>query len=321
MNDLRVVVTDWTFPNLDTERSVLADLGVDFEAYQALEENELIEAVAGADALLVQFAPITANVMAALEGCRVLVRYGVGVDNVDLEAAARHGVPVAYVPDYCMEEVADHTTALMLAMLRRLPAYDGSVRSHRWDAASVGGAMTPLSEATVGLIGLGRIGSEVRERLRPFGCRVVVHDPFLVAHQAEALGVELVALESLLADADAISLHAPLTPASQHLLGADSLALVKPTAVIVNTSRGPLIDTEALAAALRDGRLGGAALDVFEEEPLPADSPLRDCPNLLLTPHAAWYSSRSMGRLQQLAAEEVRRALLGEPLRCPVKTG
>ena len=181
--------------------------------------------------------------------------------------------------------------------------------------------MTPLSEATVGLIGLGRIGSEVRERLRPFGCRVVVHDPFLVAHQAEALGVELVALESLLADADAISLHAPLTPASQHLLGADSLALVKPTAVIVNTSRGPLIDTEALAAALRDGRLGGAALDVFEEEPLPADSPLRDCPNLLLTPHAAWYSSRSMGRLQRLAAEEVRRALLGEPLRCPVKTG
>ena len=166
----------------------------------------------------------------------------------------------------------------MLAMLRRLPAYDGSVRSHQWDAAGVGGAMTPLSEATVGLIGLGRIGSEVRERLRPFGCRVVVHDPFLVAHQAEALGVELVALESLLADADAISLHAPLTPASQHLLGADSLALVKPTAVIVNTSRGPLIDTEALAAALRDGRLGGAALDVFEEEPLPADSPLRDCP-------------------------------------------
>ncbi len=321
MNDLRVVVTDWTFPNLDTERSILADLGVDFEAYQARGENELIEAVAGADALLVQFAPITANVMAALEGCRVLVRYGVGVDNVDLEAAAHRGVPVAYVPDYCMEEVTDHTTALMLAMLRRLPAYDGSVRSHQWDAAGVGGAMTPLSEATVGLIGLGRIGSEVRERLRPFGCRVVVHDPFLVAHQAEALGVELVALESLLADADAISLHAPLTPASQHLLGADSLALVKPTAVIVNTSRGPLIDTEALAAALRDGRLGGAALDVFEEEPLPADSPLRDCPNLLLTPHAAWYSSRSMGRLQRLAAEEVRRALLGEPLRCPVKTG
>ncbi len=321
MNDLRVVVTDWTFPNLDTERSILADLGVDFEAYQARGENELIEAVAGADALLVQFAPITANVMAALEGCRVLVRYGVGVDNVDLEEAARHGVPVAYVPDYCMEEVADHTTALMLAMLRRLPTYDGSVRSHQWDAAGVGGAMTPLSEATVGLIGLGRIGSEVRERLRPFGCRVVVHDPFLVAHQAEVLGVELVALESLLADADAISLHAPLTPASQHLLGADSLALVKPTAVIVNTSRGPLIDTEALAAALRDGRLGGAALDVFEEEPLPADSPLRDCPNLLLTPHAAWYSSRSMDRLQRLAAEEVRRALLGEPLRCPVKTG
>ena len=110
MNDLRVVVTDWTFPNLDTERSILADLGVDFEAYQARGENELIEAVAGADALLVQFAPITANVMAALEGCRVLVRYGVGVDNVDLEAAAHRGVPVAYVPDYCMEEVTDHTT-------------------------------------------------------------------------------------------------------------------------------------------------------------------------------------------------------------------
>ena len=317
----RVVVTDWNFPNLDLEREVLADLAVRFESYQCRDEDELIEAAAGADALLVQFAPITDRVIAALPGCRVIVRYGVGVDNIDLEAAARYGVPVAYVPDYCLEEVADHTTALMLSLLRRLPAFDSSVRDNVWNAAGVGGALLALGEVTVGLIGLGRIGSAVVERLRPFGCRLLVHDPFIDPRQAQQLGVELVDLASLFASADAISLHMPLSAASYHLIDAASLAQLKPSAVIVNTARGGLIDAEALATALQEGRIGGAALDVFEQEPLPDDSPLRSCPNLLLTPHAAWYSARSMGRLQQLAAEEVGRALRGEPLRCPVKLG
>lgn len=317
----RVVVTDWNFPNLDRERAVLKGLSVRFEAHQALEESELLELLPGADAALVQFAPITERVLEALRGCRVVVRYGVGVDNIDIDAAARLGIPIAYVPDYCIDEVADHTTTLLLALLRRLPSYDRSIREQVWEPAGVGGALKPLDEVTVGLIGLGRIGSRVLGRLRTFGCRPIVHDPYLTPDWAAEHKIELVELERLLASADAISLHLPLSEATHHLIDAAKIERMKPTAVLVNTARGALIDTDALAQALNNGLVGGAALDVFEQEPLPADSPLRKAPNLLMTPHAAWYSSRSIGRLQQLAAEEVRRALLGEPLRCPFRPG
>lgn len=317
MNNLTVPVTDYTFPTLEPEQTVLAEVGAVVKGYQCKTEAEVLEAVRGAQVVLTQFAPVTRRVLASLAEGATVIRYGVGVDTIDLEAAAELGVKVAYVPDYCIEEVADHTVAMMLTLLRRLPALDKGVRAGRWDGIQIARPLLPLGQTTVGLVGLGRIGRAVVDRLRAFGCRFLVFDPYLTAEEASGLGVTLSELEEVLQAADALSLHIPLTQKTRHFIGEERLALLKPSAVLVNTARGGLVDTRALARALAEGRLYGAALDVFEEEPLPATSPLREVDGLLLSPHLAWYSESAIARLQRLAAEEARRAVLGEPLRCP----
>ena len=317
MNDLIVPVTDYTFPTLEPEQTVLAEVGSIVQGYQCKTEAEVLEAVEGAQVVLTQFAPVTRRVLASLAQGATMVRYGVGVDNIDLHAAAELGVNVAYVPDYCTDEVADHTVAMMLTLLRRLPALDKGVRAGRWDGIQLARPLLPLDQVTVGLVGLGRIGRAVVERLRAFGCRFLVFDPYLTAEEASGLGVTLSELEQVFQEADALSLHVPLTKKTQHFVSKKRLVLMKPSAVLVNTARGGLVDTRALAQVLAEGRLSGAALDVFEEEPLQADSPLREVDGLLLSPHLAWYSESALARLQRLAAEEARRAVLGEPLRCP----
>lgn len=320
MTPLTIPITDYTFPSLDPERAVLEPLGVTLAPHQCRTEEEAAAALAGAHVALVQFAPVRRLALAALAPGATVVRYGVGVDNIDLAAARELGVRVAYVPDYCVDEVADHTAAMLLALLRKLPALERELRGGGWAGIAAARPMPPLGRATVGFLGLGRIGRAVRERLRPFGCRALVHDPALDAGGAERLGVELADLDRVLAEADAITLHLPLHAATRHLINAERLARMRPGAVLVNTARGGLIDPAALCAALAGGRLGGAALDVFEVEPLPADSPLRDAPNLLLTPHMSWYSDDAIVRLQRLAAEEAARAIRGEPLRCEVRS-
>jgi D-3-phosphoglycerate dehydrogenase / 2-oxoglutarate reductase len=313
-----IPVTDYTFPNLDAERAILAAAGAQIAPHQCRDEAQVIDAIRGARVVLAQFAPITRAALASLAPGATVVRYGVGVDNIDLVAAADLGVQVAYVPDYCMDEVADHTVALLLALLRRLAPLEAELRAGGWAGIRAAGSLPPLNQIMVGFVGLGRIGRAVLARLRPFGCRFAVHDPALTADAAEALGVGLATLDELLAGADAISLHLPLTPATRHLINAERLARMRPGAVIVNTARGGLIDATALAEALRAGRLAGAALDVFEQEPLPVESPLRGAPRLTMTPHMSWYSDTAIGRLQRLAAEEAARAIRGEPLRCPI---
>jgi D-3-phosphoglycerate dehydrogenase len=200
-----------------------------------------------------------------------VVRYGVGVDNIDLVAARALGVQVANVPDYCLDEVADHTVAMMLSMLRKLPPLERELRGGGWQGIAVSRPILPMKRTTIGFIGLGRIGQAVLERLRPFGCRFVASDPMLTPEKAVQLGVEIRSLEALLTEADAISLHSPLIPSTQHLINAERLATMKSSAVIVNSARGGLIDTQALCEALRANKLGGAALDVFETEPLELD--------------------------------------------------
>jgi len=222
------------------------------------------------------------------------------------------------VPDYCADEVADHTAAAALALLRKLPALDASVRRGEWAAVKVCKPLKPFSETVFGFFGMGQIGRAVLARLRGFGFDFIAADPGLDAGQAATLGLRLVEGEALLRQADIISLHAPATAQTTGYFNATRLALMQPHAVIVNSARGQLIVEDDLAAALRAGVIGGAALDVFGAEPLGAGSPLRDAPGLLLTPHAAWYSEAAIGRLQGLVAQDIARALAGEGPRRPV---
>lgn len=314
---MKITVTDATFPSLTHERAVAEEFGVAFVEAKCASADDVITAADGTDVLIVQFAQVTADAIARLAPGSLIVRYGIGLDNIDLAAAKAHGVKVAYVPDYATGEVADHTTALILTMLRCVVPLDQSVRDGKWDAVGVAGALRAFPETTVGFVGFGRIGQEVLARLKPFGFKAIIADPFADPEMLARLGVEAVDLDTLFDRADVITLHCPLTPETRHVVNAARLARKPERAALVNTARGGLIDPDALADALGAGQLRAAALDVFEIEPLPHDSVLRNCPNLTLTPHAAWYSTSAIERLQSLAADEVRRHLTGQPMRRP----
>ena len=307
----RVVVTDYTFPTLTQEQ---AAAGADFAAHQCRTAQDVAAAVAGAQVAVVQFAPFGPAAAAAMQQGGTVIRYGVGYNNIDLAACAAHGLRVGYVPDYCADEVAEHTAAMALAMLRKLPMMDASVRRGEWAAVKVAKPMKPFGQTRFGFFGLGQIGRAVLTRLRGFGFHFMAHDPGVTAMD----GVEMVSAEDLLARADIISLHAPATSVTTEYFNAARLATMQPHAMIVNSARGQLIVEADLADALTRGVISGAALDVFHVEPLPADNPLRQAPNLLLMPHAAWYSEVAIHRLQELVAEDIARALRGEGPRKPV---
>lgn len=314
----RVVVTDATFPSLHQEEAAAKAAGAAFAAHQAKSAAEVAEAVSGADVALVQFAPFTAEAAGKMAKGGTVIRYGVGYDNIDVAAARAAGLKIGYVPDYCAEEVATHTAAAILALLRKLMPLDRSVREGKWTAVASARPIRPAHQTVVGFFGLGQIGRAVLDRLRAFGFSFIAADPTLDGEAAERLGVEAVSAEALLERADIVSLHAPATAATTGFFNAARLATMQPHAMIVNSARGQLIVEEDLAAALQAGVIGGAALDVFVNEPLPADSPLRGAPNLVLTPHAAWYSEAAIDRLQGLVAEDVTRALDGQAPRRPV---
>jgi len=309
-----VVVTDATFPDLAAEEAAARAQGASLVRRACKTPQEVAEAVRGARVAVVQFAPLSREAIAGLAPGATAIRYGVGYDNFDLAALRDHGVRGAYVPDYCTDEVADHTAAMLLGLMRKLSALDGSVRAGEWATQTVAPPLKPFREATVGFLGFGRIAQEVRARLAPFGFSFIATDP----NQSPQEGVRLVDLPTLLAQSDALSLHAPSTPETLRIIGREALAAMRPTAVIANSARGDLIDEGALAEALGAGRLAGAALDVFAAEPLPMDSPLRSAPNLMLSPHSAWYSDAAVRRLQGLVADEIGRALRGEPPRRPI---
>ena len=314
----RVVVTDYTFPDLAAERAAAEQQGAEFIACQCKSPQEVERAVQGADVALVQFAPLTRQAIAGMAEGAGIIRYGIGYDNIDLAPAFERGFAVGYMPDYCTEEVADHTACLVLASLRKLPQLDASVRAGDWNAVAVAKPIKPSGETTIGFLGMGRIGSLVLARLQPFGFRFLVSDPQVNAEHAAQMGATKVDRETLFRQADVLSLHAPATAETTHAINAQTLRTMKPNAMIINTARGQLIDEAALAEALVSGMIGGAALDVFEAEPLPPHSPLRASPNLILTPHAAWYSDRSIVRLQELAAIDIEQLLSGHAPRRPV---
>lgn len=306
------MITDSDLPGHEIERAELEPLGADVRLLGVQDEHRLVDLCRDADALLVQHARVGRAVIEAMHRCKAIVRYGIGFDTIDLEAARMAGIPVCNVPEYCLDEVADHTFALLLALTRDIPALDRVVRAGGWSVS--GRSITALAGKTMAVIGCGRIGRKVIARALPFGLRVLGVDPYLPADEISALGAEPYEFEAALEEADVVSLHVPLNAETRHLIDRQAIRLMRRHAVLINASRGGLVDTLALASAITTGRLGGAGLDVFEHEPLEPEHPLLRCDRVLLSPHAAYFSPRALTELRRRAAQEVARALRGEPV-------
>lgn len=307
-----VTVTDHVFADLETERALLRGAGHELR-YQgdARTPEEVSAAVAGSDAVLNCYAPMPAEVIEGLDGCRIIARYGIGLDTVDLAAASARGILVTNVPDYCIDEVSDHALALMLSLARGVARLDRHVRSGAWDPKEAR-PLHRLRGRTLGLVGFGRIARRFAEKASALGLRVIASDPYLSADAIRGGGAEPRTFEELLAEADIVSLHAPLTAETRHVIDAAAVGRMKPGAILINTSRGPLVDAEAVLGGLEAGRLAGAGFDVLEFEPPEVDAPLLRRPNVVVTPHAAFYSEESMAELQRKAAEQVTIALAGD---------
>ena len=309
---LKVVVTDQVFPSVDIEREILAGIGADLVVADGTSQG-VADVAADADGILNTYFPVDAELLARLPRVRVVARYGIGVDNVDVAAAAKAGVTVTNVPDYSVEEVAAHALAMILALCRRLPSADALVRSGAWGIQSLR-PIRRLSAMTFGLVGYGRIARRLAASIDALGGSLLVHDPFL---RPAPDGPHLVSLEDLITGSDVISVHAPLTADTRALFDARRFAQMRTGAIFVNTSRGPLVVLADLLDALRSGHLGGAGLDVFENEP-PASGLIDDVPNLLVSPHMAYYSEESLRESQRKAATQVLKALTGQPVDYPV---
>jgi D-3-phosphoglycerate dehydrogenase / 2-oxoglutarate reductase len=309
----RVVVAGAGFPSVEIERTILGEIGAEVVDACGLTESETRALCRAADAIMTDYFRCNADVIAELERCRVICQYGVGLDQIDVDAATAAGILVTHTPEYCVDELADHTLALILAVARNVVRYDRSVRSGAWDY-SLAPPLHRLRGRTLGLVGFGRVGQAVASRAAPLGMRVLAADAYLPDDVIQKHGAEPAPLDQLLDEADVVSLHAPLTKETSGLFGAAELAALKPGAILVNTARGGLVDEAALAEALESGRLGGAGLDVLTEEPPAADCPLLACENVVLTPHAGFLSEESLVAVQTQAAEEVRRALTAERL-------
>lgn len=308
----KVVVTDYTFANLDVESAALAPLGCELVGAQCKTAAEAAAVVRGADCVITQFAPINGEVIAAMSRARAIVRYGIGVDNVDLEAARERGIPVCNVPDFCIDEVADHTLAFILAATRHVVANCTGVRQGRWKLAVPLDRMRSLSELTVGIVGFGRIGRAVAARLAAFKCRMLVYDAVPDAAAIAAAGAVQCSLDELLAQSDVVTLHCPATPQTRRMIDAAAIAKMKSGVVLVNLARGALVDSAALVAGLQSEHIGAAALDVFDPEPVPPDSPLLSMENVILAAHIASASPRAVKRLRETVADIAARCVRGE---------
>jgi D-3-phosphoglycerate dehydrogenase len=307
-----IAITDWTFPDLAVEESILKPLGHQIVARRCQTEAELIALSSEADVVLTQFARVNANVIAALTKARALVRYGIGVDNIDLDAASARGIPVCNVPDYCIHEVADHTIALLLSLTRQVMTHASDVRSGQWRLAAPLSDMKALEPLTIGVVGFGRIGREVVARLRPFRCRVLVFDPVVAADAIAAGGAQAAPLAQILSSADVLTLHCPSSPQTRKMISAATFAQMKRGALFINVARGDLVDAMALVQALESGQVAGAALDVCDPEPVPAGHALLKFANVILTPHIASASPSAVQKLRQTVAHLAAVALRGQ---------
>ena len=305
----KVVLTDYVWESLDLEREILGELA-NLVPLQVTDPEAFFPEAADCDALLNTYGgPIAAEVMARMPRCRIIARYGIGVDTIDLDAATEAGIIVTNNPTYCIEEVAEHTLAMLLSAARKITFYDRQVRGGGW-AVPPGKPMYRVAGSTVGLIGFGNIARRVAAAAAALEMRVLYSDPFVEPGQFDVPGKKA-ELAEVLEQADYVCVHAPLTPQTRGMFGAEAFARMKSSAVLINCSRGPIVDTAALIDALDAGQIAGCALDTTDPEPLPEDHTLRTRENVIINPHAAWYSEQAMEGLQRGAPNEVRRVLEG----------
>jgi D-3-phosphoglycerate dehydrogenase len=325
MKTTKIVVTDYIEPDLEWERAQLAGSPVTFEAFQlkSATREDLLARIGDAEVLIVNMAKMDRDVIRNLRSCKLIIRHGVGYDNVDVPAATEHGIRVCYVPDYCREEVAEQAMMLLLLCRRRFTrqqeSLEVSVRKGQWDFSSVG-AIRRFSGTKAGIVGCGRIGSLVVGMLRGFGIEVMVHDPYLSERRQAEIGIRCIGLEEVLREADMVTVHPALTHETKYMIGERELRMMKPTAILVNTARGGIVNAEALARACKEGWIAGAGIDVFEKEPPENGFVLRGISNIILTPHLAWYSEDAGLSIREKIMEDIRRFLEGHPPRFPINS-
>lgn len=312
-----VVITDYYYESIHQERAVMQQLGAELRDYHCKTEDEVIAVAADCDALICQFAPITRRVIESLTRCKVIVRYAIGVDNIDLKAAEERGIYVCNVPDYGIDEVSNMAIALLMDCAKKLTYLTSQVKAGNCSYTVVK-PLYRMEGKTLGLVGFGRIPQAVARKMAGFGLQILTYDPMVNEEAAKRLGVTPVSMEELLRRSDYISVHCPLLPATRHSFDKEAFRKMKPTAIFINTARGAIVKEDDLVWALGNGIISMAGIDVTETEPIPVDHPLLKLPNALVTPHAAWYSEEAVESLQLKAAQEAARVLRGEAPLNPV---
>jgi D-3-phosphoglycerate dehydrogenase len=304
----KIIITDCDHPSVEIEKKILSEINPELTLETCKTEEDVIAVASDADGIINQYAPFTRKVIKSLNRCKIIARYGVGVDNIDVEAATENNIIVANVPDYCVDEVSTHAIALMLDCARWITLLDRKVKDKKWDF-TLAKPLFRTQGKTLGLFGLGRIARMVAQKASGFGFKVIAFDPYVSEANSK---IEMVALKRLLSDSDFLSIHVPLTDETKHFFGKDELRTMKKTAYLVNTSRGPIIDEKALYVALKEKWIAGAALDVMEKEPPDWEDPLLKLDNIIITPHISFYSEESYVELKTKVAESVRAVLKGE---------
>jgi D-3-phosphoglycerate dehydrogenase len=312
----KVVIAYTGFGDIELEKKILSQIDAEIIHSENLRSPAALETVKQADAVIVTLERVTAEIINSMERCKIISRSGTGLDTIDIPAATARGIWVTYVPDYSIDEVSAHSIALILSLARGIPFLSQATRNGVWNSAAWG-PIYRLKDQTLGVLGLGRIGQATAEKGRGLGLNVIAYDPYGSQEIADKLGVRLVDLDTVARESDYISLHSPLLDSTRHIINADFLSKMKRTAYIVNAARGPLIDEDALLAAVRSGQIAGAGLDVLSTEPIDPNSPLLKEDRILVTPHAAWYSEEAKLDMRTRSSEEVVRVLSGQPPRAP----
>lgn len=307
---MKVLITDYEYVNIEQEEALVAKLGAELIDLNKRQDLTLQQAVKDADAIIVQYANITREVIAEMTCCKMIIKYGIGVNNIDQVAASEKGIYVCNVPDYGVDEVSNHAIAMIMSLQRKLPLISRILSEGRWSYEPLI-PIKRLEGSTLGLLGFGRIPQLLAQKMGNFGMRILTYDPFIGADIAQDLGVQLVDFATLIRESDILSLHCALNDNTKHLINAGVLQQMKPNAIIVNTARGPVIDEQALVEALENGTIAAAGLDTFEQEPIAKDNKLLFMNNVICTPHSAWYSEEAIRAVQRKAAEEVVNILAG----------
>lgn len=304
MSKFKVVITDYEFKTIEPELAILQQAGIEVISAQCRTEGEVIALAKDADGIINQYAPITKKVIDQLDKCKVIARYGIGFDTIDVDAATAKGISVANVTDYCIDEVSDHAFALLIASARKVVELNNAVKNGNWDF-KVSKPIYRLSDAVLGLVGFGNIPQVLAKKAQAFGIKVIAYDPFVPEAVANEMGVELVELNELCRQSDFVSVHTPLNVHTKGMISDEQFASMKSNAFIINTARGPIIDEQALILALKQKKIAGAGLDVLETEPIAKDNPLLTMDNVIINPHVAFYSEASELDLQRKTAQNV----------------